>query len=1151
MNSIEFKRLLFNPKVDKPNLLSQIKKETSFPNFAKLIEASLSHPASKNLLLANPLPKNYKDIRQGRLIPYSGNLIGELAWNLSAVKRFSKEINLFLNLKDEYEKAFLLGDYNQCSRVLGEIELKVCKSLWSLENRFLLCEFQEGVESNWTMLSSIVKEMDDPLLLFFSENLSKRAESKITYFRFRNLFANQIADIDGPDEFKEYLCYRLNYPAYVGFESYPFMLAMESISSVVDRYLLLRDVLVQIAGSNEHQKMQAATTILLELRKDVVDPVLIQLSNFLESTPTVALPESKNILRIVDLYTRGEYQHCIASIPTILANCPYTIEMFEIYVKSFIELRLPFRSPLVSALIDEILANLYSIFSRDHNAEEATEKLLKTVLSFISTNWARQLFSLIIQQGNINRENRIYHLLFVIYSASNNPRILNYIDPNSTVFKNQLTFFEQNYSNNTAVLVNYGLSEGNLERIANNLEISKKRKELYIGRILIKQRNYSAAVNHYLNLLKDVNLSMTAYEEIIENLYIAYLSLNHLKDATLLYVSNYLANPHLVTKFKRELLLSLLEKKIDAEVKGLIDLPIYFKIVTSDPYKQYVAYDTFLNEHNIERPSHLLNLKANFNTDKLIYFFKEVCTSEILQHSYVFDGSDDMENERLTILRELLVLDKENESQYIKEIAEVTQNSIIRKAIREINKGRITVNVQQLKNIETANIKEGFNRYRELSNYGKNKDLVAVDTSSKLINEYLNSLSEDRVKNKIVFTNDPAYITFKVMFIELRDQFILSKEYGLDGYLSTRIRHGTLLNHIRSVFESLNLVSQKGSDGNYRDSVFWQGKIPFNLSDRKNDIQKSIRKFSMRIDEYTEYIIKELIQIKTEKYQKKPYALFDYGINQVELANIFALVRDKVKDYEGFLNITFEYLEAKSEILLKEIRNKFNHDIKNEYNLIISDFQLDIKGILGDSIFVDLTSSIAKCSTYIQNELRNISEWFYLSNPSTDLTLDLKTIIQSSLEITNSIYPNNKITPRSIDVDFDYPIVGSLHLIYIVKILLDNIIVHSGLYGDDKMVEISATSNDKTLSLIFKNNVSGTINTDELRRKLNIVKQEWINKNDGFDNLNTEGGSGFGKIRKIIALDMSRRSYDFDYSLIDSELSIIITFNFELKDDVA
>ena len=82
---------------------------------------------------------------------------------------------------------------------------------------------------------------------------------------------------------------------------------------------------------------------------------------------------------------------------------------------------------------------------------------------------------------------------------------------------------------------------------------------------------------------------------------------------------------------------------------------------------------------------------------------------------------------------------------------------------------------------------------------------------------------------------------------------MLSKEYGLDGYLSTRIRHGTFLNHIRSVFEAHNLMSQKSSDGLYRDNEYWKDRFPQPLHGKSVQLQNEIKRFSKTIDDLTEH----------------------------------------------------------------------------------------------------------------------------------------------------------------------------------------------------------------------------------------------------------------------------------------------------------
>jgi len=765
MNAVEFRKLLFHPKTDRPNLFGQLKISVEYDQFFKIIDANLNHPATKSFIYANALPKKYEHLRQTRFVPHS-NLIGELAWSVYAIRAFRMELNSFLTFKQNFEDQFLLGEYDKAAQTIDQIESSISKSLWSIENRLLLSEYKEGVESNWATLSDFSKIISDPLLLYFVENYSKRAESKITYFRFKNLFNNQISEVDAPDHFKEYLCFRLNYPGYVGFENYSFYLTMESISPIIDRYLLTKDILIEIIGSNNPENKAVIEKPLRDLVELIdSDNTLKQLVNFSNSSDAFYhFIESKEVLQILDEYTKGNFSNCINTIPSLLKKYPSCIELYEVYVKSLIETDEKFISTSVSPFIDDLLDNLFNLFSRNARSEESTEKLLKIILSFYSTTWAKQLFGLLCTYNNINRGQVIYKLNFILNSKVNNPRVLNYASNNEKKFEKANRFFETEYGENKSYKVNLAINKKDITLIDNDNEISVKRKSLYIARTLYRLGELDALKLHYEQMLDTEKLSASAHEEVIEGLFNTYTELKLPKKAVTLFVDNYLFNQHLVTNLNKEVIIQNLEETNFNGLEGSIDLPIFYNVTIPDSYKQYVAYDTFLSFYGFERPSQLIDIKKQFDERKYIYFLKEVCTSEVLHHSYFFEGTEDVENERLSVLRELILTDRENENIYIKEITEITQNSTIRKAIQEVNKGRITVNIQQLKSDEANNIKEGFSRYQELSNYSKNKDLVAVDASSKMINDYLSSINEDRVKEKIVYTNDPAFITFKLSF---------------------------------------------------------------------------------------------------------------------------------------------------------------------------------------------------------------------------------------------------------------------------------------------------------------------------------------------------------------------------------------------------
>lgn len=1147
LTQADIKNLIFHPKTDRAQLLGQIKSSGSIGSFNKLIKIALQHPLTKKFLLGNSLPKEYNQIRENKIIPYSGNFEGEAAWNLFAIQKYSNEVTTFIKLKNEYESLLLLNDFDNAELIIDKIESTICKSLWSLENRFLLAEYKDGTEKNWTLLSDFSKSLSDPFALFFSEQFSKRAESKIPYFRYRNLFSNQIAEINGPPEFIEYLCYRLNYPAYTGYQNYPFFLNIESVSSVIDKYLLLREILVDSLGEKNKEKLIAVREILAGLDPISSDKVLYQIRNLVNPQQFECLGKSEELFQTLDLYTRGEFRECITQIPSLLKRYPSSIELYEIYVKSLIEAGLDFETTNTSSLVDEILLHLYNIYSRNSKNEESVERLLKIILSFFSCDWAKQLYSLLSYQNNINEGIRTNKLFYIVYSQFDNPRILNFLSSRTDYFHHVFNKINSLYQDNKALRLSVLINTGDTESIKSDEELSRARRNLYVGRALIKEQKFEEAISYYEKLIITQELSVTAYEELINVLFKTYLKLQKHREAVILFVDNYIKNKSLVTKFQKELLLNIIEKSGCNGLEDIIELPIFYKIVSLDPYSQYVSYDIFISSYNAERPKQIFGLNDRFGSAKFIFFLRDVCTADILHHSYLFEGSEDIENERIEILRELLRIDKENEGIYIKEITEISQAAAIRKAIREVNKGRITVNIPQLKSIESSNIKEGFNRYQELANYSKNKDLIGIESSSKLITEYLKALNEDRQHKMSSQTKDPAYISFKVMFFELRDKFILSKEYGLDGYLSTRIRHGTLLNHIRSVFESLNLISKKDKDDKYHNIDYWVEKTPYNLHHKSEAIQNSLRKFSKRIDDLTESILRELIQVYTEKHTSKPRAIFNYAFTQEFLWIVFNYVKDNIKDYDKFLDYVFQELEEVTEINLQKARKLFEGDIKNSYLNIIDELHTEVKQIIQDVPFVDLTSSIIKCITNIQNELRNISEWFNLSNPSSDPALDLKTLLQTTVEITNAIYPNNRLSPV-INADSSLAFYGGIHLIYIVRIFLDNMILHSYLSSDELQVEIKAELVDNTLLLTFSNNISPDVNESDLEQTLSSTKQKWKEDKSDFEKINVEGGSGFDKIRRILLFDLGCKNYYFDYSIVANKVSITIGLDVKIRD---
>lgn len=1142
MNLEEYKKHLYNPNINNYKLLSRLKNEGSIDVIKKIVKGISSHPFVKSVLKNNVIPKEFADLRKSKAIPFSGNFVGEASMYLIILEEYKEVINAFITLKEKFDKELLLENYSSAQTTLTEIEKVSGKSLWLIESQILLKEYKDGAKANWNEVSELSKKIQDPFVLFFVENLSKRAEMKISYFRYLNIFNNQVSEILVHPELYEYLCFKLNYLALPSYNNLAYFLHVESSSAIVDRYLMLKEILSEMFSV----KFKEHSDILFQIANRLHgifpnDIQLCQILSILSPKFIDKLPVNKELNGLFREYSKGNYYYCIENGVELIKNNPTIIEAYELYVKSLIEDGKKLRTDKFPNNIGNILIILFDIYSNQGGIEQPMDLGLKICTSFSSTPWAKQFLSLIKSAASIGNGNKLFTSHYLLHSQIRNPRILYYvkkdkIDEYVTILKSDSDLLET-----TSTLSN--IIKGNFDEIQNDTTLTADKKNLFYGRALIRASKFQDAKEHFELISPHSSNSPLFNEEVIVNLFRCYIKLNLNKEACCLFVEHYLKNKETTKRLNKVKLLNSLEAGDIDKVKNLIELPIFYCIASVDSYQQYVAYDTYIESRNFTRPTELINESQSFNS-KLIYFLREVCTIEIMHHSYHFNGTDDIENERFEILNRLIVADTQNEDVYIKEITELNQNSNIRKAIREVNKGRISINVKQLRNNETNNIKEAFSRYREIESYSKSNEIVGIDASIAMLGELTNLNLEELLGKQVVYTNDPAFISFKVIFVEIRDKFILSKEYGLDGYLSTRIRHGTLLNHIRSTFESENIISQRDKDNNYLENEFWNNSIPYYLIDKKPKIQEAIKKFSRAIDEYTEFIIKELIQVKTEKYTKKPKALFDFSLTNKELAILFTAARENIKDHNLFLSFVFEYLQRFTESILSRIRSFINDEIKDNYNKILQDFNTEIKDILVGNNYPELTNSISLCGTRLQNELRSISEWFYLSNTSKDLVLDLKVLIQTAIQITNTISPNSKLNP-TISEEHSVPMVGTIHLIYVCRILLDNIIIHSKVSPSDLEIEISSVvTEDDFLEICFKNSLSKTVDKEALKNKLEQVKSKWDLSSNDYENIDIEGGSGFDKIRRIIAFDLGCERYKFDYILEGDFLTIKLSIEF-------
>ena len=456
--------------------------------------------------------------------------------------------------------------------------------------------------------------------------------------------------------------------------------------------------------------------------------------------------------------------------------------------------------------------------------------------------------------------------------------------------------------------------------------------------------------------------------------------------------------------------------------------PIFFKLHTlhiseKENYLR-LSYDKFLDQNNCKKPSELLQkYKYFYDQEKFLeisYFLKEICVPELMKYSAYIDSTSIAEEERILICRILKKFDPSNAKEYDLEINERTKKIVIKNGVKRVGKSKVFVDTVQVKQYYKKKLlDENYKRYKAL------KRGIEDDQISQIIDIADQVLSENNIVDKDEYYSSNDIKLFNIPANEKRDLFtkimkevidgFINREFGLNVYISTRIRHGYLAKELRNPLEIENLVTTqiKNEETNekiYNENIFWKDKLSLQCSVKRTQILKRLEEFTRKFDNYTDYIIDNLLIIST---QTRTDALFKYEINALEQRKLEDLISDDT-EYEDFVDIVIKWMWKKTDINLKIIREYFEIEIKKQFLIFFDDLVKEIETINGETNSKELYDSIAKAKTSIQTTIDNIKTWFN----RTDLNVYEDYNIEIAIETTKNILLKTNSSTTSLDLKF-------------------------------------------------------------------------------------------------------------------------------------
>lgn len=1114
----EYKKILRQIYANKDPIRNAISFFSNTPvlTFKKYAPFLIKEPFFKAAFCGTSTPKDICNLGKCGNMPLFPDISHALYWNLLVFLKCKNEIQSFLNLQNQYSLALLLGDYSRCFQLLDEIHEKYGYSMWELECRiFLLCE-ADSYEAEDQYTKSIFSALEKGSVERYRITcFSRQCKQNVSSVSFLSMLDSdyQRFQADGlSEEFCKYVRHTLTKSAFSttrettqwSRNTVCLTLFCDDKDALIDRFLGFKALSSVVFNQQNLELQNEFFPIVAALSKEIKDPMFDNLTHLWQQgfTPFHILG-CDEICQAVDAYTIGHYEECICLTGQLLQKNAMFFPLVDIYAKCCAFMNGYQIAVDVKCPLDQILQKLGHLYTQTGDVQETQRDLVRLAYTHLDEPWSRELL-LLVEKYADNLCSLEIPVSAPIHSGISLPSTL-------FSFDNQFIdafFIEATEVFRSSISVQFAVAIRKQElNTISKLPIDYIRKKKYMAVLLMEQAPEQSVkiINILLNSPACTPISL----ELIAMQIDGCLRCGKLLEAMTYFVNTYLTNSNFVYFGHADRIFDALKSgdvNVQSSILAPISCSIYLNHFADSANKNdivlYACYEEYLESHGIHIPSELL---VSIQPDVLslcdIYFFSQVCVPRVMDRSMAFKTSEDVLRERIIICTHLTTLDPNYQKQYTEEVHRLTNTLMIQMRKREVETSKIYTDISGIKLLLTKNLSESYERYIS------SKKMEKMDLEEK-VQRLMQSLSKSENSYSVLLLQPDSML--QDILKQIRDIFVADSKYGLDGYLSVRIRHGTLESQLRSCFERLSLVTTKGADGNYQRNEFWlqEAHVPV---EQEDSICQILSRFSSRIDEMILHIKRDLIQIKTE--EKNPQGLFDFTVDSHLISWIESRI-DESAPFEVFETTVLDTLLDITENSLQEIRYLLTTKTNKDFLSILDDLQMDLHSYEHYLNLRDLRNKIATARTEVSKELGTIAEWFRLTRPDSFQDYCLSLAVGISCKIMESFSSNISYVQN---VDPKIQLKGSTlpSVVDIFNTLLDNVIKHSeGQIPRTANITIRQTGQAVDIEIQNPAELNGT-SIERIEQILSHLS-EW----EKAGGVSREGGSGLLKVKKILSVDL-------------------------------
>ncbi|WP_420725617.1 hypothetical protein [Hwanghaeella sp. LZ110] len=509
-----------------------------------------------------------------------------------------------------------------------------------------------------------------------------------------------------------------------------------------------------------------------------------------------------------------------------------------------------------------------------------------------------------------------------------------------------------------------------------------------------------------------------------------------------------------------------------------------------------------LRNLKVNKPSKLFEISQSFDHHELVYFLDNVCVPEILDTSMLFASTRELLEERLEIVSKLQVFDTENSSHYSDEVMHISNQLALDEGKWIVDSTRIHVDNDSMVRWALRELEEDFNRYRDLASLNV--------TTPQSFDDVIRGIVENTPQKPALSPDNEADAVLLNIVKKLSDEFLTNSTYGLDYFLSKRIRHQSFIGLIRGPLEFSNLITTKDSEtGEYHRNDVCLNRFTCTESEKLNKIDDSLKIFSRNFDNILTTAKDNYFHVQS---QEKPDGMIVLPISEALFSLIKAVATVDV-DLRNFLSFSISTLWAALETSLSRVRKTISEDIKNELIASFDSTRATVRSLAeGDPGFLGFDADMGRISNEVQVKLDEAAQWFvHADTVANSRTFTLEQCVEIGLAAVQK-------TQRGYSPQISHRSVGEValyagDLVFVHDALfvgLGNVFKHSGL--KDPCVDIVATWNEVESTLEFE--IESDCRTSariEKEKRANEIRNA-IESGSFSRRTRSDSGSGFAKL---------------------------------------